>query len=274
MVEVRYRGSFGDNLFQYCFGRLLAEQWGHELVALPLPHFPCTAEKVTGRRFLSPFHSWSGIAAEDLQLGTLVRGRELTEPLHARLVLYGWFHRWEYYRGHETAIRRWLTTAPPETPAGENDFAVCLRTRRPEAWHEPGLHPGHPPKWTRAVPSVENLARLIERVPHTRLVLLTDSPMGEEVMDLAAFKPVIMPIEGFAAWNYLRTCRRMAVNVCHPSEWWAAWLSDAEEIYAVDPWPARKQSHCQGAYGCGWLDGRPLARPDLHVTEPRWIYDW
>ncbi len=274
MVEVRYRGSFGDNLFQYCFGRLLAERWGHELTALPLPHFPATAEKVSGRRFLSPFRAWSGMAAEDMQNGILVRGHHLEEPVAARLVLYGWFHRWEYFRGRETDIRRWLATAPPEKPAGEGDLAVCLRTRRPESWHEPGIYSGRAPQWSQTLPLREKLVPLLQRVPHSRLVLLTDAPHGAEVAALAEFKPVVMPAESIAAWKFLRTCRRMVISVCHPADWWAAWLSGAGEIYALDPWPTRKQSHCEGDYGCGWLNGRPLGRPDLRVTEPRWIYDW
>jgi len=111
-------------------------------------------------------------------------------------------------------------------------------------------------------------------VPHARLVLLTDSPHSAAAMALQGFNPVVMNIDSFGAWNFLRTCRRMVISACHPSDWWAAWLSEAEEIYAVDPWDVRKRSNCTGPYGCGWLNGRPLARPDLHVTEPRWIYEW
>jgi hypothetical protein len=274
MVEVRYRGSFGDNLFQYCFGRLLAERWGFELNALPLPRFPGTAEPVRGRRFLSPFRSWSGMAAEERQLGLLLRGRELETPLRGRLVLYGWFHRWEYYRDHETAIRQWLAVDPPDEPAGDGDFAVCLRTRRPESWNEPGIHPGRAPAWRVPVPSPDNILRLAERVPHRRLVLLTDAPQSPAAAALSELRPVVRPIDSFASWNWLRTCRRMALTICHPGEWWAAWLSNAEEIYAVDPWPANKRARCDGPYGCGWLRGRPLARPSLRVTDTRWIYDW
>jgi hypothetical protein len=274
MVEVRYRGSFGDNLFQYCFGRLLAERWGYELRALPLPHFPNTAEPVSGHCCLTPFHSWSGIAAEERQLGMLLRGREMTAPLQGRLVLFGWFHRWEYYRGHEAKLRHWLETAPPTERARPGDLAICLRHRRPEAWEEPGIHAGHAPKWGVPAPSVEAIRRLVESTPHERLVLLTDAPLSPTVKELSRLNPVLRNIHCFSSWNWLRTCRRMAITVSHPAEWWAAQLSSAEEIYALDPWPADKQAHCGGPYGCGWVGGRPLGRPELRVTEPRWKYDW
>jgi hypothetical protein len=275
MVEVRYRGSFGDNLFQYCFGRLLAERWGCELNALPLPHFPGTAEPVKGRRYLSPFHSWSGMAVEERQLGMLLREREMAEPVRARMVLYGWFHRWEYYRGHEKTIRRWLATAPPPQPAEEGDIAVCIRNRRPESWEEPGIHSGYAPKWkNRPIPFPAKVLLLLERLQWKRLVVLTDSTQGEAVQALRHLDPVVINIDSFASWNWLRTFPRMVLTVCHPAEWWAAWLSDAREIYAVDPWPSNVKNNCAGAYGCGWLRGRPLGRPNLHVNEPRWIYDW
>lgn len=274
MVEVRYRGSFGDNLFQYCFARLLAEHWGHELRALPLPHFPVTAEPVSGRRFLSPFQSWGGAAAEERQLGTLLRGENLTQPVHGRLVLFGWFQRWEYYRDHAEKLRRWMATAAPEKPAEPDEFAVCIRTRRPESWDEPGIHSGRAPAWKRTVPQSATLQRLLDRVPHQRLVVLTDAPECDEVQALRPRNPRIIHADSFASWNWLRTCRRMMIPIVHPADCWAAFLSSAEEIYALDPWPAGKASDCSGPYGCGWLNGRPLARPNLRIEEPRYRYDW
>lgn len=275
MVEVRYRGSFGDNLFQYSFGRLLAERWGHEMNALPLPHFPNTAERVPGKRFLSPFQSWSGLAVEERQLGMLLRGREMEAPVRARMVLYGWFHRWEYYRGHEAKIRRWLSTSPPSNPADAEDVAVCLRTRRPEAWEESGIHSGTPPNWKmRSIPKVEHIEKLLGRLSYKRLFLFTDNVFGEDTSALRHLNPIVAGIDSFTSWNRIRTFSRIVLGVSHPAEWWAAWLSDAQEIYAVDPWPSHVRDHCAGGYGCGWLDSRPLARSNLRVHEPRWIYDW
>ena len=36
-------------------------------------------------------------------------------------------------------------------------------------------------------------------------------------MALQAFNPVVMNIDSFGAWNFLRTCRRMVVSVDAPS---------------------------------------------------------
>ena len=204
----------------------------------------------------------------------LLRGPQISEPVRARMVLYGWFQRWEYYRGHEETIRRWLVTDAHSEPAGENDLAVCLRTRRPESWEEPGIHPGRAPRWKKPVPDPDLLTGLLGRLSFDRLVLFTDDFHCEAVQKLAPFNPVTANIDSFASWRWLRTFPRMVLPLCHPADWWAAWLSDPREIYAVDPWPSRVKNQCAGIYGCGWLGGRPLARPDLRVNEPRWIYEW
>jgi hypothetical protein len=48
MIEVRYKGRLGNNMFQYCLGRILAEGLGFALKADPIPAFPSTAQYVDG----------------------------------------------------------------------------------------------------------------------------------------------------------------------------------------------------------------------------------
>ena len=48
MVEVKYCGQIGNQLFQYCLGRIIAERLGFELFATAIPGFPGTFEKVLG----------------------------------------------------------------------------------------------------------------------------------------------------------------------------------------------------------------------------------
>ena len=55
MIEVRYQGRLGNHLFQYCFGRILAEKMGYKLKADPIPGFPATSVPVEGHDYsLSP----------------------------------------------------------------------------------------------------------------------------------------------------------------------------------------------------------------------------
>jgi len=51
MVEVVYLGNLGNNLFQYCFGRILAEKFGYQLKSDPIAGFPHTKEIVQGKNY-------------------------------------------------------------------------------------------------------------------------------------------------------------------------------------------------------------------------------
>jgi hypothetical protein len=115
MVEVRYQARLGNNLFQYCFGRLLAERLGFELAAEPIDGFPGTAERVAGVRVEGPEQRLTG---QQVDLDAI-----LADRTPRRLVVDGWFQRYDYYRPLRDQIRQWLAfdssvsgpAAPPDT---------------------------------------------------------------------------------------------------------------------------------------------------------------
>ena len=49
MIDVKYNGGLGNNLFQYCFGRILAERLGYALAAPPIPGFAGTYDTSMAR---------------------------------------------------------------------------------------------------------------------------------------------------------------------------------------------------------------------------------
>jgi diadenosine tetraphosphatase ApaH/serine/threonine PP2A family protein phosphatase len=248
MIEIVYRGGIGDRLFQYSLGRVLADRWGMALRAGALPGFTGAVGR-EGRRYFAPFRCWSGLALEDRQTSSLVRDRQLAVPLEGRLMLFGWFHRWEYYRAHWPGMREWLACAPARERAKEGDLAVVMRFRQPGAWEEPTIHSGYPPAWGRVVPSLEAVRRLLERVAPARVVIFSDQPSRVPVDELAAWPVEVRALGTFHAWNELRTFRRMAIPAGHADEWWAARLSEAEEIYVCDPWTPEEVKNCAQEYG-------------------------
>ena len=235
MVEIIYRGGLGDWLFQYCLGRMLARRWGVALQAPELPDFP-SARSMTGKLFVAPFRCWSGLAVEDRQTSALVRGSEMLSPLRGRLMLYGWFHRWELYRDEFNYLRPLLECAPPLATAGEGDLVVVMRHTAPEAWKELTIHSGHAPAWSRVQPSVESVKRLADRLQPERLVIVADFPQRVDISAFAPHRTELRGLGGFDTWNWLRSARRLVIAAGHASDWWAARLSEAEEIYVCDPW--------------------------------------
>ena len=98
MVEVQYRGRLGNRLFQYCFGRIVAEGLGFALHAEPIPGFAGTAEAVRGA-----IHERPVVTLEHhvVDLEAL-----LGDPRPRRIVAHGYFQRYEYYRAFRDVIRR------------------------------------------------------------------------------------------------------------------------------------------------------------------------
>ena len=90
MIEVRYEGRLGNNLFQYCLGRILAEKKHYELKADPIPGFPGTCTAVHGCSFETPAVCLSG---HKLDFNRLIHDKE-----PARIILEGLFQNYEYYR--------------------------------------------------------------------------------------------------------------------------------------------------------------------------------
>ena len=172
----------------------------------------------------------------------------MEKPLRGRLMLYGWFHRAELYRSALPEAREWLRCAAPAAPAGNGDLVVVMRFLAPEAWQEPTIHSGQAPAWSRAQPSVESIRRLADRLQPERIIIVADLPQR---VDQAAFAPHVAELRGlggFEMWNWLRSARRIAIAAGHASDWWAAQLSDAQEIYVCDPWTEVREE-CVQEYG-------------------------
>ena len=109
MIEVRYnkftyKALLGNNMFQYCLGRIIAEHLGFALDAEPIPGFPNTAQRVEGASWNTPVQTLTG------QIIDLESVLEDCGP--RKIQLHGWFQRHEYYRPHRDKIRQWLAFDP------------------------------------------------------------------------------------------------------------------------------------------------------------------
>jgi len=101
MIDVRYRDRLGNRMFQYCLGRILAEELNFALKAEALPGFPNTGQKIEGLSIEEP---------EQLLFGQKINWDEIrADRSHRRIVLDGWFQRYEYYRPWRREIRQWLS---------------------------------------------------------------------------------------------------------------------------------------------------------------------
>ena len=120
MIDVRYRDRLGNRMFEYCLGRILAEKLDFALQADALPGFPNTGQKIAGLSFEEP---------EQLLSGHKINWDEVrADRSHRRIVLDGWFQRYEYYRPWRREIQKWLAIDPAvQTPDIKPGVVVHVR---------------------------------------------------------------------------------------------------------------------------------------------------
>lgn len=237
MVEVRYQDRLGNNLFQYCFARILAEELGLALRADPIPGFPRTRERVDGLTVEE--------GPAELLHGQRVAFHEtLGDKTPRRIVVDGHFQRYEYYAPYKERIRTdWLVPAPQAVGPPHPDDLV-LHVRRGDYVMN---------KW---VLPVEFYLGIAEQRRFRNLVIVTDEPNDPFFWNFKRFRPRFVrgtPLEDF--W-FLMHARRLVISPSSFS-WWAAFLSKAEEI--VFP---------VATFGAWTLPGLDLRIPD----ESRYTY--
>jgi hypothetical protein len=122
MIRVNYLGRLGNNMFQYCLGRIFAEEWGCELHAEPLPDFPNTAHPVLGNNYQAPVET---IVGHTIDFTGILRNSS-----QRKLVLDGFFQRYEYYRPYRAQIQNWLSFSPDTQVPTPDPHSVVLNVRR------------------------------------------------------------------------------------------------------------------------------------------------
>lgn len=233
MIEVRYRGRLGNQLFQYCFGRILAEGLGYRLEALPLPHFPGTHPTIEGEVIESPV--WK--CPENVRIIDL-----LADRTPRRIVVDGYMQHYRYYRRFKDKIRQWVAIERSKVQPEEDALVVHLRLGDylPKGW----------------VLSLDYYHAIIAREKFSRLYIVTDEPESPLLESFARYHPTAITGSFIESLRFIRSARRIVLSQSTYG-WWGAFLSDADRIYFPVP---RDSVWSPGAFS------------DLRVDEPRYIY--
>ena len=118
MIEVNLKWGLGNRMFQYAFGRVLAEEMGYFLKCDGLPEFPNTFEKVSGAKYDAPEER-------------LVSGYFYTDHLRAnaakrKILIDGHFQNFRYFKPHRDRLRQWFDCSKPMLDIG-NSTVVHVR---------------------------------------------------------------------------------------------------------------------------------------------------
>jgi hypothetical protein len=216
MIQVRYKGRLGNQLFQYCFARILAERLGYRLNAEPIEGFPGTYTMIPGLDYgeSNPL-IFSGVEYPDVE--QLVRERP-----KRRIVVNAYLQRYAYYAGHLENIRKWLQFLDydrDEFDAGSDSLTVHIR-----------LGDYLQCNWAL---EPQYYARQIEAIPHQSLMIVTDSPQSNFLQHFRQYHPKIVHGDTLDAFKWLVNAHRLVLSQS-TFGWWAAILSGAE-VWMPEP---------------------------------------
>jgi hypothetical protein len=257
-VEIQYSGRLGNQLFQYAFGRIVAEHFGYALdcyqhdfgnvdeltsreffgrkldcgVSATLdelgPFFADAPQHLPGRRVESPerriIHSEPIVEGgprwngQDIDLSALLADRS-----DRRLVFCGYFQRFDYYRSHIDKIRRWFAFEPLPDVHGITKNDLFLHIRRGADYAHAGF-----------TLSLGAHLRLLGQIDYARL-FVAGTGIDENVRaSLAPFSPIYAGSTAFDDFRFMTRFNKI-IQSNSTFSWWASFLSQAEEIYTPLP---------------------------------------
>lgn len=272
MIRVLRQRSFGDAAFVYAFGMVESVRWGYRLCGRPPAGF--VSDSVQRRNgeieVYSPVAQWGGHWPFDCFFGRRLQSSEIREAPGEQLLLGGPFHRFDLIADFRDEIRyHWLKPVVQMPGRPSSDFVVCLRT--PEL--PPRMHSTLRAGWQALnqenTLSADNIRHLAHRIPHRRLFIVTDSAANPVLRQLRDLAFELVPWQGFKTVLFIRSFQKIAIDQ-NVSQWWAAFLSDAREVY-FPPCETGLWSHPEPANHAfdPWHYG-----VDLRVDEDRYVYDW
>jgi len=153
VIEVRYRNAFGNNLFQYAIGRLLAEERGVGMVCsqatrrmtggqvgLPqvLDAFVDLPQTLPGPSYLHPQTRFVLGERGDWNGQGFDRAALRADSRQQRIVLDGFFQIADWYAPHVDRLRKWFAMRPQDLPCPAPDD-VAIHIRRGDYWRHGGV---------------------------------------------------------------------------------------------------------------------------------------
>jgi hypothetical protein len=255
-VVVDFLGRLGNNLFQYSLGRIIAETLGYRLtLARSQPDnfmiktnfegyvdklFP-SAISVLGRSFERPTELYGTPGKrQQIDLGYIINN-------HAdrRIVLHGYFQRFEYYRSYKAEMKQWFHCDPQKMLVNVSADDVLLNIRRGNEFDN----------WTLPLTYYDEA---LQRIGNFDRVYVLGTGIDASVKSyLAKYEPIYL--DGTIDEHFRSFLNFNKIILSNSTfAWWAGFLSEATQLYA-----ARSTDNLIYAF-TGWAD------VDLHMQEPRY----
>ncbi len=252
MVYVRLTNGFGNNLFQYIAGRLLATYHEQEVIAIPPSHdyYGISEFKKIGIDLKT-------IEVPDCEKVTEVNYTHFFNPAYkdTNLLVNGYFENYKYFKNNIDLIKTWF---PEIDNKNENDLILHFRA---------GDRLFYANEYD-SKPKAQNYIDAIRKFDFDKLYIVTDMPEWETIntekleqmkfhvdvpMDkrisseqsvdyfnsivdgLSQFQPIHSKNSVAEDFSFIRCFNNILFQhgtLC----WWAAALSDAKKVGVYGPW--------------------------------------
>jgi len=209
MINLRLQGGLGNQLFQYCSARVLANESRMFLYS----------PRIEGFKNIQRFHRGKISTSGFQKIG----GHSLPDVVSKWTVLEGYFQRIELLDTHKDDVVNWLELGSihPDYVIGQNDLTLSIR-RGSTGWP------------IELCPNIEYYIQLLEGIEFKRLWITTDSPEDPYFIPLIKkyANAQIVRLDTLNQFKFIQNSPRIIVA---PSTFsiLASWSSKASRIY----WP-------------------------------------
>ena len=268
IVTINFTIGFGNNLFQYCYGRLLAETHGLDYEHRAIPELGVKEKKVGNKPFLPT------VVVNDENYKKLL----FSNLPSCNLIVNGYFEDYKIFKPHLNKIRNWFDKIPIT-----NKSDVILHLRLQNRLIQEAHNKNHI--------TADSIKKVLESMEFRRLHIVTDAKKWETyssqdtmeiqeeirigpnptpswaptqqsleyvnhlIDELADLQPVVHcngadTIKGSGGlrgsfiddFNLIRSFDKVIIHNSTFS-WWAATLSGASEVAVFNPWKIAKPEH-------------------------------
>jgi hypothetical protein len=259
------RAGFGNQIFIYCFSRILAERYGLQMESFfnkrPVSDF--TRNLNPSHRSHRQYALKNFFDVEDFVEGKTLSGKSMDianytvvedwvpkRPINA----CGFFQNYKYYENYKKKIKfDWLKLQNIELPKIRRD-TLCVHVRLGD------YLVSRDGSWNLKFPFYKEA---IESTKWRDVVIVTDSPKHEIINKLQeTFGAGVVSNNWSDDFKFIMAHKKIVISDSSFS-WWAAWLSDANEVISSGPNTDKKK------YGGFWADCVDI---NLHCDEPRWRF--
>lgn len=213
MIEVNLKWGLGNKMFQYAFGRILAEQKGYSLRCDGIPEFPNTSDKIRGEIYHAP--------EERLISGYFYLDQYIANPAKRKILIDGHFQNFRYFKPYRDRIKKWF--ARTSTSIDYED-ATVIHVRRGDyvsmGWALPFSY------YRKAIEITWDGA--------SPLYIATDDREDPFFRNFEEYAPKYVdmgPVDTILAMSQAKS----VVMSRSSFSWWAAFLGDHETVVCPDP---------------------------------------